>query len=627
VLRYFRDWSESSPANFALYQRFAAAFDKAFPQLVRLFQRSHGLSRPEAEEIARFSLSLVLDRAASSFPHDLLAPVYPLVASIRDGSFKPDDFTASTSYFGEPELYQALIAALVRGLPPAAIEAIAARMDLSDPAAFGESQESLLSFATGDTRSLEILLRRGYPVDTANEFGKTALFYAIGFSQHDAVRVLLAHGANVNHAYKSAKELRPDGDECFYADLKHTRRTPLMHAAQNSDLAMVKLLLEAGGDPDATDDLGSNAMDFAAMGHNPEIVEYLKTQGLAYGSPKYSAEASPEIEERKLISTFPMPGTVSKLLTVPGRPDVLLAGVRPAGHPTVAGKPGIYLVSVADPAHPAVLSMIPDLYTMDFAMTADGRRAYVMGNGNLGGAPERKYGVAVLDIGDPRAPRILEWIDGDFMAMQLAIDDHTLFLQERDHPPQISRGLLVYDLGGPSPRLQCANPFPSPSAGQRLFAYNFAQTPGQPRLFIADQSGFLMLFDVSHPCEPAKVAAFQNVKPSDLTIDPAGTLVVLTDGLSRYRIDGDLTRVNGYRGNFNPLAANAKTRTVAAGVMADSSQFDVVVFQDGPNGQLVLSQRFRTVDDRWIESLHLSDTGYLYMGWEEGLGIGRIRLP
>jgi len=289
VPRYFRDWSESSPVNFDLYRRFAAAFDRAFPQLVKLY-RARGLSQSDAQAAARIALSRVLDRAAGSFPRDLLGPVPPLVARIRDGSFRPEEVNGQDFHYGNREIYAALTVALLRGAPPTAVEALAGKLDLSNPAAFGKHLEPLLAFATGDTRNLEILLRRKSPVDTANDFGKTALFYAIGFSQHEAVRLLLGHGADANHAYKSARELRPDADsiddECFYPALQHTRRTPLMHAAQNSDLAMVKLLLDAHADRAATDDLGFNALDYAALGQHADIVAYLESLGMVYGASK-----------------------------------------------------------------------------------------------------------------------------------------------------------------------------------------------------------------------------------------------------------------------------------------------------------------------------------------------------
>ena len=92
--------------------------------------------------------------------------------------------------------------------------------------------------------------------------------------------MLIAHGANINHAYKTASELRPDGDQCIYPDLLHTGRTPLMHAAQNSNVAMLKLLVKHGARLGATDDLDYNALDYAYMAKNKANEAYLRSLGM-----------------------------------------------------------------------------------------------------------------------------------------------------------------------------------------------------------------------------------------------------------------------------------------------------------------------------------------------------------
>jgi ankyrin repeat protein len=141
--------------------------------------------------------------------------------------------------------------------------------------------EPLLSLALGNYANLEYLLQNKFPVDVSNDFGKTTLFYAIGSNNHAAVELLLRYKANVNHAYKSAKELRPDDDECRYPGLRHTRRSALMHAAQNSDVRMLQILLKEGARLDASDDIGFNAHDYALMGNNQDNARYLASLGLA----------------------------------------------------------------------------------------------------------------------------------------------------------------------------------------------------------------------------------------------------------------------------------------------------------------------------------------------------------
>lgn len=67
---------------------------------------------------------------------------------------------------------------------------------------------------------------------------------------------------------------------CVFIKLQHTRRTTLMHAAQNSDVRMIKILLESGASLQAQDDLGFNAHDYALMGERRDNALYLSSLGL-----------------------------------------------------------------------------------------------------------------------------------------------------------------------------------------------------------------------------------------------------------------------------------------------------------------------------------------------------------
>ncbi len=131
--------------------------------------------------------------------------------------------------------------------------------------------ESPLSLAVEDLEVINFLLEAGADVNHQNIFGKTPLFYAIQFNQHDVVRRLIELGADVNHRYKSKKEF---GYHCEY-NLVHTLRTPLMHAAQHADLAMVKLLLENGAKHSLKDEAGYSALQYAKKAENTEVFKHL----------------------------------------------------------------------------------------------------------------------------------------------------------------------------------------------------------------------------------------------------------------------------------------------------------------------------------------------------------------
>ena len=130
------------------------------------------------------------------------------------------------------------------------------------------------------------LLNSGASVDYTNAFGKTPLFYAIGYGDRELVQILLAHGADVNHAYFSARHINPENESCaLTATLKHTKRTPLMHAAQNSDLAMIRLLIDKGARTQDLDEVGFSALDYAVMGEKAKNQAYLAGLGIPLAKP------------------------------------------------------------------------------------------------------------------------------------------------------------------------------------------------------------------------------------------------------------------------------------------------------------------------------------------------------
>lgn len=385
VFRYFKQWSERSLFNLRLYSDFTTEFNRVLPRLSKHYEQKFRLSRSDAQSAAKNALMLVVQRAAGSFPSDNLEPDSALVQLARDSQATPSDYRRALgddmgerNQYTEEDVYQALIVALIHNRPLPIVSALTERLSPETLQRPDESKEPLLSFALGYQQNLKYLLSKKAPVNAANDFGKTALFYAIGSSNHEAVETLLKYGANVNHAYKSGKELRPDDDECTYAGLNHTGRTPLMHAAQNSDVQMLKILVQARPRLDVSDDLGFNALDYAVLGKNKDNEIYLRSLGLEFGAPKYTSEADSAVREQKIQESVAIDGYVSRLLVAPGRPDILVAAVMPWDTLVAGDKHGLYLISIADPVHPEVISKFAGVYVNDFTLSPDGERAYLL---------------------------------------------------------------------------------------------------------------------------------------------------------------------------------------------------------------------------------------------------------
>jgi hypothetical protein len=114
--------------------------------------------------------------------------------------------------------------------------------------------ESIVHVAVVDPTALNVLLDRGQEVEEVNDFGKTPLMEAAQLDQLESTKLLLTRHARVNAITNGG--------------LAHDARSPLMYAAANGSLALIKLLLDAGADPYQADSKGSRAIDYL-LGYGP----------------------------------------------------------------------------------------------------------------------------------------------------------------------------------------------------------------------------------------------------------------------------------------------------------------------------------------------------------------------
>ncbi|MBK5257005.1 MAG: ankyrin repeat domain-containing protein [Vicinamibacteria bacterium] len=118
----------------------------------------------------------------------------------------------------------------------------------------------------------EFLLERGADVNGSDaETGETPLHAALCTSQRDAhdlvVRVLLAHGANVNCA------TRPSAvTGSFMRDCRTKGETPLHRAAAFGTETTIELLFAAGARVDARDANGETPLSWASWYARPDAV-------------------------------------------------------------------------------------------------------------------------------------------------------------------------------------------------------------------------------------------------------------------------------------------------------------------------------------------------------------------
>jgi len=113
----------------------------------------------------------------------------------------------------------------------------------------------------GHSEIVLYLLDHGAEIDRTDYMGRTALIYASTGPFPETVRILLDRGADPN---------KVDSDEHF---------SPLMHAAAEGHLEVVKALVAHGADRSLKDVDGDNAASFALRSGHGHVVEYLNSVG------------------------------------------------------------------------------------------------------------------------------------------------------------------------------------------------------------------------------------------------------------------------------------------------------------------------------------------------------------
>jgi hypothetical protein len=104
-----------------------------------------------------------------------------------------------------------------------------------------------------------LLLDAGAKIDKRDSLDRTALLYCASGPFPETVKILLDRGADPNTV---------DSDEHF---------SPLMHAAAEGHLEVVKVLIAYGADRSLKDVDGDDAASFAAQSGHMHVVEYLNS--------------------------------------------------------------------------------------------------------------------------------------------------------------------------------------------------------------------------------------------------------------------------------------------------------------------------------------------------------------
>ncbi|GBO54087.1 hypothetical protein APA_2035 [Pseudanabaena sp. lw0831] len=126
-----------------------------------------------------------------------------------------------------------------------------------------ENEILLKALIAGNFTSAKLALLLGANPNTTEKYGLTVLGIAAKNSRLDIAQLLLAHNADPNYS---------EPRSCCHP-------TPLMSAAYNGDIEMVKLLLLKGAEVNSSPDEGVAAIDEAIRLNHPDVVKLLLENG------------------------------------------------------------------------------------------------------------------------------------------------------------------------------------------------------------------------------------------------------------------------------------------------------------------------------------------------------------
>ncbi|MBN1798262.1 MAG: ankyrin repeat domain-containing protein [Spirochaetales bacterium] len=112
-----------------------------------------------------------------------------------------------------------------------------------------------------DMGSVKKYIGQGIDLNCKDRHKKTALMWASMYGYHDLVRLLLEHGADMDDGRGNSHHI------------------PLLTAAYNGDLKLVKLFLDKGTDINIQDKFGSTALLLSCSKQYIEVAEYLLDRG------------------------------------------------------------------------------------------------------------------------------------------------------------------------------------------------------------------------------------------------------------------------------------------------------------------------------------------------------------
>lgn len=162
---------------------------------------------------------------------------------------------------------------------------------LESPSKKEQHTPLILAAIHGHTHVIQYLIKQGVDLNIMDAEGKTALLHAIIHNHFDIANILIHNRANLDLPYMP-EESNLDVIDFGINDLNEehmieplTMETPLIYAAVNGYVDIVKALIDHGANLEAANEHGETALYQAAVNGHQEIVSLLLDKG---ADPQFS---------------------------------------------------------------------------------------------------------------------------------------------------------------------------------------------------------------------------------------------------------------------------------------------------------------------------------------------------
>jgi hypothetical protein len=262
ALREYRyiGWGLSDPSSFDIIRDLKNGYPKFIAQMTLYYQIMHDMDEAAAKAAAELGYRYLLDKIIYARSSGLS---FNMNSDTQIGPQTPlktiAEIAVQSSVENEDPNLSALKLGLLAGIDDASLIKLSA---LVEAYVYRNSKQKIWTDAVANDLLLMSLSRPAmmtYFIDKGadlnaktNYFGKTSLMYAAQNNNLAAVRLLIDAGADLNTKTLS------EGSFC-QTELTRDNRTALMYAAENADTALIVALLESG----------ANAADVDSQGNSP----------------------------------------------------------------------------------------------------------------------------------------------------------------------------------------------------------------------------------------------------------------------------------------------------------------------------------------------------------------------